>query len=121
LIARVVAGLLHAKCYDSLPPSAFDFLIVAAELRLAPGFEYPIVALGARSWGIMKVTRRVVTRDGLTAFHEINGRWYDEGGACQFYVIGTDVFRMQGGMRAFYIVDGWVFDESGNGLYYYGR
>jgi hypothetical protein len=68
-----------------------------------------------------KVTRWLISRDGLTAFYETEGYWYDLTGMCLYKVIGTNVFRMQGGARAFHISDGWAFDATGAARYYYGR
>jgi hypothetical protein len=68
-----------------------------------------------------RVTGWLVSSYGLTAFYEIDHHWYDLAGRCLYKVIGTNVFRMQGGARAFYIRDGWAFDASGAGRYYYGR
>jgi hypothetical protein len=68
-----------------------------------------------------QTTRWLVSKDGVTAFREINGHWYDLDGVCRFQIVGSDVIPVQGGTRVFYIIDGWAFDETGTARYYYGR
>jgi hypothetical protein len=68
-----------------------------------------------------QATRWVVSRDGVTAFREIDGCWYDMSGVRLFRIVGSDVVPVEGGNRAFYIIGAWAFDETGAARYYYGR